>query len=636
MGSTRKHSVNIKNIHLSTDGMGARLRLQWGLKPLKTENLMLRMTEDLQKGANILADRLRIGTSDFVALHEGTARKRAVPPKAGVIFSARDSKPTGAVDDSEELFHLEAFGIPDKTDSLDMALEDVKAIIGKKAEEEKRLAEKRNAIEERKRKLAEEAEEEDLDYLSVPPEPAPVAVMQEEEIEEVPLESVRLRLQLTDQDDTYEVKTEEIELMPEGIPWEDELLLFEISDEERKGAECIPEGIRMWIIPSEDDGIKLGGKYYRVADYPEEGAKSCARTGRYLNIWPDEMTSPEFLERMDIVAREFAEVEWPPNFVQERISDDDMERYFKYLPEDRALFMHPVPDEDTVNEYNLVVLNRFAAFDKATINGRRYYIFRIADLSDWKETVVGMEKTRIVSRKGNEIWVQPRNGRCLFLNEKIFHASRYGDRGPSLPPEGRTLLPYETEVQGLMQTYQEGERYLYPIGEKFKDLPISDLNSLLSIAERQLERGAGIPLVSLKGRWYLAFEYQYPETVRTAYQNGRIKVLGIENNWKGRLQDLKKDLERRRISEAPQAISLPNDPKLRMPYLLRFPEGAGRWALEVDALDAEKIEMKYGENSILKTESPNGEIFFYYISDKKLDHPSAIKIRRVGNDIVVD
>ncbi len=563
---------------------------------------------------------------------------------------------TGAVDDSEVLFRIKK----DDDSSVHEPTAHIRELSENALDEGRRRAEEAKARKEQEMRLRREAEEarkkKEAEEMRTEAEKARETAQKElrKTQESMRREAEKRHRQLDeaarerrqnsngskppaeDQSEGTELETSEIEIIEryqiQGIPNVIELTEFILPSSEVEGLKGMPEGRRFYVSLS-SEGCEILGKKYLLNE--KMGKKSIAKFGSRLLVWPNEMTSEAFLDHYGISAREYDVVKWPERFIGGHASEEDYEHFLQHLPEERVLFIHPVPEADTKNSYNLKVLRSFADHRSVTINNREYYVVRAETVQQWKELVQDYPQARICSRSGRRIDVTELNGHGIFRNKKTSHLSFYGKAGPPLPVKAGYVQPYESEMAEIYDAYDVGlseskVRYLYPIGDLFSKMPMVELVGLVRIANKQLENDEIIPLISLHGRWYFVFDKDYMGSRKTMFEDRKIKVFARKaDNVGERLQRMRDEISRRTESLKPEHVSLPTSPSERVPLINALPEGKPRWLQEIPP-DNVNLQIQYGLNIVCLTD--NGQEPKYFIVHDE-PYPRTIKVVRNGNKI---
>lgn len=567
---------------------------------------------------------LYIGSPEYEKIF---GKIRSIPSKP----PPNNGKKTGEVDESEVLFRL-AGG--EDSDILPNLSEEV--IKRAKAEQEQRElqkifedAQKQMELEREKKRVEEERQKRLQKSMEEQAENARLERIKNAEIivdmvrkssaPPSPLEVEELSgSYLIEEDDGGDINLEEIPAhQVSGLPPPQELKVvfipeWELEDLRNK----IPENRRFYVTPSQD-GITILGKTYTLSEYG--GEFSLSRSYNRLTIWPNNITSEAFLRRIYVSAREYDEVEWPQGFAGGRIDQKEKIK-LRDIEEEKALFIHPVPESDSKNSYDLKVLEYFQFFDKITISGSEYYIVKINSINEWLNILRDFQKMRLCSLKGDKITVYEKNGSVLFKNDQTIVFSNHGKSGPPLPRESGYITPHHTEMHEIYDAYDvtgtSRVRYLFPIGDKFNSLNIDSLLNLLVIAEKQLINNAGVPLLSIGGRWYLALENEYLGSRKTTYEERRIKV-----HSKIPIGSIRAGPSSSRSQEMPLEQKTSNV----------IPEGEVRWLEEIPPQTV-KLNRIYGyvvENIHISGEEPA-----YFIIHKS-EHPNSLKVQCINGNVIV-
>jgi hypothetical protein len=448
----------------------------------------------------------------------------------------------------------------------------------------------------------------------------------------------------TRQAETDETVDEIIVEIEDGILWEDDHTTYRLTDEEMAGCEhALPNRKRRYILPVPDEDtefaaliktnlageekVELAGKSYYIMDREFAEAKIVARVGNGIHVWPSAMTEYKFLGKIGVDTPEYDKVSWPNDFFL-TIRPEEKEMVDGLLFENRPMLLHPVPPPYTKNPYNMKIMNDCDEIPIVDIDGREYYVLEPETMSAWREIVLNLEDVKMVSRKGDKIsvWDKRFNGYSIFSCEGTCHLASYGEAGAPLIPRGHetTIEPYNAEAVDIATVFMDGERnrHLYPMPERISAMDASSLHTLMMIASEYVATEKHSPLISLKGRWYLALEYPTNGTREASYENGVVRILKEKSAADG-MKALKDMMERKREESEPPIVKLPMDPRQRVGLLTKFPEHAVRYLLLVE--------------HDLKSEVPdvwvkNGDgVARYLVHEKEM--PGSFAVVRVGDEI---
>ncbi len=385
------------------------------------------------------------------------------------------------------------------------------------------------------------------------------------------------------------------------------------GDELVAGFGALPERALRWLVPAPDEDMKdrvsesirkkfsndtkitLNGRSYYIFE-GEEGfanASWCARTGNILYIWPQAVTEYDYLGSMagaDGALRTVKESGWPERFLYHRMDDDERARWSSLFADQVPVLMHPMPDPATEIAEERAMLEEMPAIlgcRTVSLGGNSYFALPVQNVMIWKEMVVRYPKTRIASSDGEVLSLWEEAGRSLFAST-TFHIFDSKAKGPSLPPHGGHVVPYDDEVLDVEALYEFGKksRYLYPLPENVGEMGVDTFNNLLSITTREVKKSGHSPLLSLHGRWYFALEYSYAGSRLTTLEDGKLRIYP-ENHAGTSQQDLLARMRGRLARQEPddEFTRLPADPGQRKPLLTSFPPGRVRYLFNIDADD---------------------------------------------------
>lgn len=389
-----------------------------------------------------------------------------------------------------------------------------------------------------------------------------------------------------------------------GLIWDNEIRRYELED--NSDAMGLPEKEVRWIIPTEEaTGIEIRGKCYHITEEHAAGSMACLRNGNTLHVWSSLKHEPELLESLGV--REYQQAEWPEGDVSKRLTKPEFDSYSRVLPENRAVLLHPSPDEDTRNEHDKIIRSIYdGTVPEITIGDRSYYILDIEKMSDWMDNVFNLPNTRMAARTGDLISVWNMNGYSLFKCEStVHHRTSYGPRGDPLPEKGGVKV-YDMEKADVSEVYktniaeQKGTRdmYLYELPERISDMDAEELVRLISISTKYIEKEGHSPLISVRGRWHIALEHPNPNAVQTSYEEGMVIVHTEAPEWSRALQNMKVTMQHRKDDDS--FVTMPKDPKARMPLLELFPADACRYLLlakEGELYDVPLVTVENGHGS---------------------------------------
>jgi hypothetical protein len=375
---------------------------------------------------------------------------------------------------------------------------------------------------------------------------------------------------------------------PDGIPWVDKHTEVELNENELAICEGVLEERKSyWILPApaaetaghidlkiiekfrNEPKVRLGGKMYFILDAAEgfSGAKRISRIGKTLHIWPEAMTDYDYLGSLSIEIRDpKKEAEWPEKFSYYQMTLEEAAENNYFFPENRARFMHPVPEQDTKNERDRAILDYMKGTQQITLGGRKYYLLNISSVSEWREIALYMPKTRIVSRGGNwlSIWEQKENGYFMFFNSTRTDMEYFGTKLPSIK-EKKGVKVYDSEKADLEKVFDSMQNvYFYEL-DNIRDMNAGELSWIVKSANATIQ-GRGIsPLVSAGGRWYVALDIFIPESVKAGFNGEYVVALTQGTDPKERIAEMKRKLASRRSSSIPAPATLPEDVIRAMP-----------------------------------------------------------------------
>ncbi len=358
-------------------------------------------------------------------------------------------------------------------------------------------------------------------------------------------------------EDSFEGEAMTAEAIAEGIRARKEHRTDVLTENEISALEdLLPEGQKRWIMPIPEETaeahilvvleeeteeahiravlecepktrIELGrGRYYIMEHGVFEWSQRCARVGNKLHIWPDEMTSYGFLRKIGADVTEYGEVSWDIPLVY-KLTKDEGSRYEFQLPDQGAVLIHPVPDRDTKNEKDREILSAYAHIRQIELDGKRYYLFSMGSVEEWRGVVCDLPKARIAFMKEDGLHTlhEEKNGSALF---------RLGDnrrqRGtldmPPLPPRG-LVIPEENELRHAERVF-EGclRRHLYPLSAAMERIDADTLKDVIESSMHYIDNRGHSPLLLLSGRWYIAFDYPFPGSIKASFEDGKVRVHG--------------------------------------------------------------------------------------------------------------
>ncbi len=600
---------------------------------------------------------ISLNTADIVADEDDDEEVELQSPEE----LRRSTRPpmTGEVPESVPLFSLmpeKAEENPNGDSSVNRSLDDIRQLEEERQfaeleeEEARQLEEKRTELlraltEKRKQMEAKEKAEKEAKAAAAK-EAAEAAAKAKAAAEEAQRAEAAKRAEeeaarAAESDETAEEIIVEIE---SGILWDDEHTTYRLTDEEM--AECeraLPNRKRRYIVPvpeedseyaerirnglSGEDTVSLAGKSYYIMDREFAEAKIVARVGNTIHVWPSAITNYEFLGSIGVDTPEYDRVSWPNDFYL-TIRPEEMEMVESLIYENRPVLLHPVPAPYTKNPHNLKIMQECDEVPIVDIDGQEYYVLEPDTVSAWRDIVLNFEDARMVSRNGDKVsvWDRKMNGHSLFSCEGTCHLSSYGEPGAPMLPRGHaaTIEPYNAEVIDISNVFADGERrrHLYPMPEKISGMDASKLNSMMLIAMGYVEEEKHSPLISIRGRWYLALEYPSNGTREAEYDNGVVRILKEKTAEDG-LKALTEMMQRKREEREPPIVKLPMDPKQRLGLMNKFPEHRTRFLLQVDRdleSDVPDVWVKNG-----------GGVARYLVYEKEM--PGSFAVVRVKDEI---
>jgi hypothetical protein len=412
-----------------------------------------------------------------------------------------------------------------------------------------------------------------------------------------------------------------------GIPWKDEPITYKLGRQEKESClSALEEGKRRLIIPvpegddeaatfvksalNKEDLVLLAGRPYYVIDEPfVTGTKTVAMVGDTLHVWPTEMTSHALLQAMRVECDEYEIVKWGKTPIL-RLQDDERSLVYDQMPENRPRLLYPVPSKDTKHDHNRQVLQAYSAQPVVSIGGRHYYVMNIRSMAEWKLHTANLPNARMAVRDGDMVtpWTgRNMNGYSLFQWPTGRREGSYGKRGAPLRPKqigACTEEVYESEVAAITEVYENGQatRYLYPMPENIGEMDANQYQAVMLAAGGYINNNQHSPLISIRGRWYLALEAPWMDT-RTSTFDGRTISLHAdvpkERDLRPNAREATEEITGSMLVDGTQAltssmvleentpiIGLPEDMEARLPIMAQFPENQPRW-LQPVGLDEE-------------------------------------------------
>ena len=615
----------------------------------------LRPPEELREDDS--ESHISIRTSEILAVEEDgdeeelkspeELRRSVRPPMAGEVpedvplFSLRPGKDeedtVGDSSVSRSLKDLQE--IEEERQFAELEEEEKKELEAKRAELVRALAEKRKKME-AEEKAKKEAAAKAAAEAAAKARAAAEAAKRAEEEKRAAEEAARREAE-------SDITAEEIHVeIEDGILWENDHTTYRLTDDEAGACEtALPNRKRRYILPvpeeesefaetiranlRDENQVELAGKSYYIMDREFAEAKIVARVGNTIHVWPSAMTNYEFLGKIGAETPEYDEVSWPWGF-RLMVKPEEMEMVESLIYEERPVLLHPVPPPYTRNPYNLKIMSDCAEVPIVDISGREYYVLEPETVSAWREIVLTLKEVRMVSRRGDEIaiWDERFNGHSLFSCEGTCHLASYGEPGAPLLPRGHesTIEPYNAEAVDIANVFRDGERkmYLYPLPEKINSMEATKLNNLMVIAAGYVEKEKHSPLISIRGRWYLAMELPDVENLgrEAEYRDGAVKILKERTAADG-LKALTQMMQRKREESEPLVVNLPTDPEQRVGLMNKFPENKTVYLLQVDRDLESDVPDVWVENS--------GGIARYLVYEKEM--PGSFAVVRLGSQI---
>jgi hypothetical protein len=367
---------------------------------------------------------------------------------------------------------------------------------------------------------------------------------------------------------------------PDGIPWIDEHSEIELNDNEVKICEeVLEERKRYWILPAPQTGegdlqiksedgakVRLRGKIYFILNDGEGFAntKRIARVGKTLHIWPEAKTDYDFLGSKGIFPRK--EVEWPESFSYYQMTLEESAANNYFFPENRSRFLHPVPDKDTKNETDRLILETLQGTQQITVGGRKYYVLNINSVSEWRETLLFMPKARIVTRGGNwlSVWDQKENGYYMFFNSTSTEMGYFGTKLPSIK-EKKGVKLYDSEKADIAQVFEALDNvWLYEL-DNIRDMNAGELSWIIKSANSLIQNKGSSPLVSAGGRWYAVLDIFIPDSTKVTFNGEFVVAVTQSTDPRERIAEMRRKLAAKKGSSIPAGPSLPDDVIAAMP-----------------------------------------------------------------------
>ncbi|MFN7991737.1 MAG: hypothetical protein U0R44_06300 [Candidatus Micrarchaeia archaeon] len=397
-----------------------------------------------------------------------------------------------------------------------------------------------------------------------------------------------------------------------GIPWGDEHVEHRLSEDERVMCDdLMPERKVLWLVPvppsgTKDKGdlevitrfkeepiVRIAGKAYYVYE-GESGygnARKIARVGDTLQVWPVATTDYEILGEPSMEIKKplsqpaRKRSEWPDSFYTHQMSEEEMADHRDHLPEGAPVLIYPVPEPGSEISLDRTVVRDLAekhSAQRVLLGGREYFAFRMREISAWREIAIMCPQTRVASRHGRTINIWEENGSRLFSNTAAGGTS--GHTGPPLPPTEGYVFPSPAELLDLEGLYNLGKksRYLYALPDDLGKMNIDSFNSLVMIGVNEAKETSMSPLISIRGRWYMALEYPMEGARRTELRRERIYVHPSRPSWDGKLGELRARLVAKRKAGEPEVVRLPQEPRARLAAIRMFKEGEARFVIHVE------------------------------------------------------
>jgi hypothetical protein len=403
-----------------------------------------------------------------------------------------------------------------------------------------------------------------------------------------------------------------------GLPWEDQHSVYRLTGREQEDCEkVLPERETRWVLPvppkdSKDKGDvatlkqfanetarEFNGREYYIVKAAFGGAKRAARTGCLLHIWPESSTDYEYLGEVsgETGLSQPMTGEWSINMKCHIMSGEEIARCSSILPDNRPVFLHPVPpsEEQVALERSLMESFHEGRIPRIALGGKEYFVMEIGTVAEWQELAFMFPNLRIASRKGEwlGIWPESETGKAMMSFEYGFERAHHGPQGPPLLESGGLIEPYESELAAIRRLHPKSEkRWLYALPEKIRDMDSDTLNFLTVISSREIEMTGVSPLISLSGRWYISMKYPHPDAREASLEGAKVRVAPKVAKIKDVLADVRaKSAEHSAKGQTPMIV-LPPDPEQRKPLLGMFPEGETRYLYYVDPKNNGYVALK--------------------------------------------
>ncbi|HSB46926.1 MAG TPA: hypothetical protein VLD37_02845 [Candidatus Bilamarchaeum sp.] len=428
-----------------------------------------------------------------------------------------------------------------------------------------------------------------------------------------------------------------------GIPWNDQHSQFTLSEHELTMCEDILEERKLyWIVPvpeasdekaaarfAKDTVVRLRGRAYHVIEGDGfAGARRIARLGNLVHSWPEAMTNYEFLESISTsLSAEYkvASVEWPAalsggSYV---MSLEECAKCNYFFPDNRPRWLHPVPDADTRNAEDSQILESMRGTQQITLAGKKFYVINVNTATEWREMVLFLPKTRIVSRGGNWLTINKReeNGYYMFFNSNSSQTSYFGAPMASLKDK-KGIVPYDSERDEIEQLFGAmKDVWLYEL-DNLRDMPAGSLSWIIKSGNTLIEQKGVSPVVSVGGRWYAALDIFIPDSVKAVY-NGQSVVAVTGSDHKDRLTEMRKKLAGKRVGGT---SSIPAGPVLSDEVVRAIPEGEVRFLYYVGP-ENQGVSLQRAT----VTMTMDDEKHTYIIIDRHME--GVIPVQRRGNKL---
>ncbi len=412
-----------------------------------------------------------------------------------------------------------------------------------------------------------------------------------------------------------------------GLIWREGPRAQELSNAEFVECEVVlPEREKRWILPvpegrTEDEQtiltslahmpqVKLQGRQYYILEGQFATSRRCARVGRELHYWKDEITDLEFLRERGIDAREYEDVGWPDIPSEYQANRIELLGLEGLLVDGAARLLHPAPYADTVNEWNKIILQWCARVPQVELGGHMYYVFQMSSIGEWKDVVTRLPMARMVTKKGSTIYIgeEEDNGKTLFekvdMQELLKREAKAKKRRrrESLPPQGRVVVAARSEQDDLREILKGGQhRHIYSLNPTVGDTGYKILEQLIALSKRYTERHDKSPLMLIAGGWHVLLEKPIPGSKEVSLDRGGVLVVH-------------QIVGSKKIGDSLQNL------RLEAEVMRHFPEGKTRF------LERVGLDVQSDLPSILITHDPDHR---YLVHSQSI--PGAQAVKRIGD-----